>query len=98
MTISMTGIPLLEFSQEQRKILDSLRVGTWVLFNSVPFKGYLFLLAASLCPICLTLDQVSLIAWSFLVGGKPPIVKLTCPYPSSSYMGFLVLLRPLSVT
>ena len=85
----MTGIPLLDFSQEQRKILDSLRVGTWVLFNSVPFKGYLFLLAARLCPICLSLDQVSLIAWSFLVGGKPPIVKLICPCPSSPYVGFL---------
>ena len=53
-----------------------LRVGTCVLFHSVPFMGYLFFLADGLCPICPTYDQVSFVAQNFLVSGKRKTGKL----------------------
>lgn len=75
------------FPQKQRKILDSLRAGTQVLFNSVPFEGYLFLLDDRLCHFVWFLTRYpSMHGISF---GWQATNSETCPCPSYPYVGFL---------
>lgn len=51
-------------------LADTLGVEMSVLFDSLPFTGYTFLLTDGFCPIYLTCHQVSLVAPNFLVGGE----------------------------